>query len=141
MKINTLIQREIRRTRQTKKKARYAEDEIPLLSEYVDKNVNANPLCQGGCFAIIPIRCRIELKRLGPYGLAVDKAFEQLDGELRASLRNSVKQERKNARRSNLGQEELQGRIDRARIRIESAYAQAALFRRLHCRDHAPDPS
>jgi hypothetical protein len=136
VKVNTLIQREIRLTRQTKKAARYAEDEIPLLSQYVDKmSAAANPLCQGGCFALVKLH-HLELKRLAPYAATADEVFAALERERRESVRNATKYERKAAKRSGLSNDVTQERINQRRARIALAYEQAEVFRRGHCIKH-----
>ena len=136
VKVNTLRQRKIRRMRQAEKKT---DTPLPdeLLSKYVDgmSLSDADPICRGGCFALVQLH-HLELKRLGPYSATVTEIFTALDLERRESVRNSVKYVRKAANRKGLSQEELQGRIDRARTRIDLAYEQAEVFRRRHCIEH-----
>jgi hypothetical protein len=139
VKINTLRQREIRRTRQTKKKTQYAEGE--LLSKYVDNrpSPNVDLLCRGGCFALVRLH-HLELKYLGPYSTTVTEVFAALDLERRKSVRSALKYERKAARRKGLSNEVVQERIDRRRTRIDRAFDHAEVFRRPHCIDHGQKP-
>jgi hypothetical protein len=135
VKVNTLRQREIRRMRQAEKKTDPPPDE--LLNKYVNKMSpsDADPICQGGCFALVPLH-HLELKRLGPYSAAVSEIFDALELERRKSVRSGLKYERKAARRKGLSNEELQERIDRRRTRIDHAFDHAEVFRRPHCIDH-----
>lgn len=143
VKLNTLRQRAIRTSRKAEAETQYASDEIPLLSRYVDQmSPEADPLCEGGCFALVPFNRRLDLKRLGPYDLPVDEAFDRLDEERKASMRNAVKLTRRKARRSNRDSEGTEALVQDAKARIKSAFEQSEIFRRSHCIEHrSPDKS
>jgi hypothetical protein len=135
MKLNTLRQRAIRKSRKARTDAKYASDDIPLLSCYVDKmSKDVDPLCEGGCFALVPFNRRLELKRLGPYDTPGEEVFKRLDEERKASVCNGVKLARRKARRSNLDASEAT--VQNAKARIESAFEQCAIFRRRYCEEH-----